>query len=159
MTSSSLPKRIALVTGANAGIGYEICKRVDSRLGFMALHVPDRTKKAEAAVASLMQEEHHSAPENSTAEPLVLALYSFQSIRDAASTFVATKRPLHVCHPQCRHYGSALEENQRRVGATMASQCFRTFPFFVDFFFRPWTQITTAWFKYPRGHTDCIQKK
>jgi NAD(P)-dependent dehydrogenase (short-subunit alcohol dehydrogenase family) len=82
----------ALVTGGNAGIGYETCKGL-LKAGFHVVVCARSHEKAEVAVASLLQD----GPEGSGAESLVLDLASLNSVRDAATAFLVTKRPLNVC--------------------------------------------------------------
>ncbi|MGB5373101.1 MAG: SDR family NAD(P)-dependent oxidoreductase [Polyangiales bacterium] len=84
--------RIALVTGGNAGIGFETCKGL-LKAGFHVVVCARSAEKAKAAVASLLEE----GPEGSTAESLVLDLASLESVREAAKSFLATGRPLNVC--------------------------------------------------------------
>ena len=86
------PSRIALVTGGNAGIGFETCKGL-LNAGFHVVVCARSEEKADRAVASLLQD----GAEGSTAESLVLDLASLQSVREAATTFLATERPLNVC--------------------------------------------------------------
>ncbi len=83
---------IALVTGGNAGIGFETCKGL-LKAGFHVVVCARSKDKADKAIANLLQD----GPEGSTAESLVLDLASLESVRGAASTFLATQRPLHVC--------------------------------------------------------------
>ena len=83
---------IALVTGGNAGIGFETCKGL-LRAGFHVVVCARSKDKADKAIASLLED----GPEGSTAESLVLDLASLESVSEAANTFLATKRPLHVC--------------------------------------------------------------
>ena len=84
-------KKIALVTGGNAGIGYETCKGL-LQDGFHVVVCARSKEKAERAIASLLEDN-----DEGSAEPLVLDLASFQSVRDAAETFLKTQRPLSVC--------------------------------------------------------------
>ena len=83
---------IALVTGGNAGIGFETCKGL-LKAGFHVVVCARSEEKADKAVASLLQD----GPVGSTAESLALDLASLQSVREAANTFLVTKRPLNVC--------------------------------------------------------------
>jgi NAD(P)-dependent dehydrogenase (short-subunit alcohol dehydrogenase family) len=83
---------IALVTGGNAGIGFETCKGL-LKVGFHVFVCARSQEKADKAVADLLQD----GPNGSTAESLVLDLGSLASVREAASAFLATKRPLNVC--------------------------------------------------------------
>jgi NAD(P)-dependent dehydrogenase (short-subunit alcohol dehydrogenase family) len=92
MTDSGTAKPFALVTGGNAGIGFETCAGL-LRAGFHVIVGARSERKARAAVDALLQ----SAPEGNSAEVLVLDLSSFDSVRAAADAFLATERPLHVC--------------------------------------------------------------
>jgi len=83
---------IALVTGGNAGIGFETCRGLLDA-GFHVVVGARSREKADAAIASLLRD----SPDGSTAEPLVLDLASLESVGDAASALLATKRTLHVC--------------------------------------------------------------
>ena len=83
---------IALVTGGNAGIGFETCKGL-LKAGFHVVVCARSEEKAGKAVARLLRD----GPEGSTAESLVLDLASLESVREAADSFLATKRPLNVC--------------------------------------------------------------
>jgi len=83
---------VALVTGGNAGIGFETCKGLLQN-GFHVVVCARTGDKAENAIASLLQ----AAPEKSTAEALVLDLASLESVRGAARTFLESKRSLNVC--------------------------------------------------------------
>lgn len=83
---------IALVTGGNAGIGFETCKGL-LKEGFHVVVCARSQEKADEAVASLLQR----GPQGITAESLVLDLASLESVRQAAGTFLRTKRTLNVC--------------------------------------------------------------
>jgi NAD(P)-dependent dehydrogenase (short-subunit alcohol dehydrogenase family) len=85
-------RSIALVTGGNSGIGFETCKGL-LEAGFHVVVCARSKDKADRAIASLLQD----GPKGSTAESLVLDLASLDSVREAANTFLATERPLHVC--------------------------------------------------------------
>ena len=90
-TNTENPK-IALVTGGNAGIGFETCKGL-LKAGFHVVVCARSAEKADKAIASLLKE----SPGGSTAESLVLDLASLESVGEAANTFRATKRPLNIC--------------------------------------------------------------
>jgi WW domain-containing oxidoreductase len=90
--SRTEPSKLALVTGGNAGIGFETCKGL-LEAGFHVVVCARSMAKADDAVANLLAQ----SPEGSTAESLVLDLASFDSVRTAAHTFLATRRPLNVC--------------------------------------------------------------
>jgi NAD(P)-dependent dehydrogenase (short-subunit alcohol dehydrogenase family) len=81
-----------MVTGGNAGIGFETCKGlVDA--GFHVVVCARSKEKADDATARLLE----ASPDGGTAESLVLDLASLESVRQAANTFLSTQRPLHVC--------------------------------------------------------------
>jgi NAD(P)-dependent dehydrogenase (short-subunit alcohol dehydrogenase family) len=84
--------KLALVTGGNAGIGFETCRGL-LKAGYDVVVGARSAEKADNAVARLLEE----GPEGSKAESLVLDLASLASVRDAANAYLATKRPLHVC--------------------------------------------------------------
>ena len=85
-------KKIALVTGANAGLGFETCKGL-LQAGFHVIVCARSTEKGEGAVAKLLAD----APAGSTAEAMLLDLASLDSVRAAAQSFLASERPLSVC--------------------------------------------------------------
>jgi len=86
------PKTIALVTGGNAGIGFETCRGL-LEAGHHVIVGTRSAEKGSAAVDSLLA----GAPAGSSAEVLVLDLSSLDSVRSAAESFLATQRPLNVC--------------------------------------------------------------
>jgi NAD(P)-dependent dehydrogenase (short-subunit alcohol dehydrogenase family) len=92
MSGAQQAKPIALVTGGNAGIGFETSKGLLEE-GFHLVLCARSQEKADTAVASLLR----AGRDGSTAEPMVLDLASLDSVREAAKTFLATDRPLHVC--------------------------------------------------------------
>lgn len=92
MATEHTSRPIALVTGGNAGIGLETCKGLLAA-GFHVVVGARSEDKARQAVESLCSE----GPPGATAEPLVLDLASLASVREAAQTFLDTKRPLSVC--------------------------------------------------------------
>ena len=85
-------KKVALVTGGNAGIGFETCKGL-LQAGFHVVVCARSVEKGEAAVNQLCAE----GPAGATAEALVMDLASLDSVRDAASHVLETGRPLSVC--------------------------------------------------------------
>ena len=101
-------KRIALVTGGNAGIGLETCRGL-LQAGFHVILTARSQSKANAAIEDLLA----TAPAGSTAEALILDLGSLDSIRRATNTFLESKRTLSVW-TQCGHYGLPW---QRTVGS------------------------------------------
>ena len=88
MTDSS---PIALVTGGNAGIGFETCKGLVAA-GYHVIVGARSQQKANKACTALLE----GSPAGS-AEPLLLDLASLDSVRAAAKAFRASGRPLHVC--------------------------------------------------------------
>jgi NAD(P)-dependent dehydrogenase (short-subunit alcohol dehydrogenase family) len=90
-THATTPK-LALITGGNAGIGFETCKGL-LQAGFHVVLCARSMAKAGQAVENLLEQ----GPDGGTAEPLVLDLASFDSVRQAAHSFLATERPLNVC--------------------------------------------------------------
>ena len=85
-------KKIALVTGGNAGIGFETCRGLLDA-GFHVILCARTQSKADDAIAALLEQ----APSGSTAEALILDLASLESVRTAANAFVQTGRTLSVC--------------------------------------------------------------
>ena len=90
--SATNSRPIALVTGGNAGIGFETCKGL-LEAGFHVIICARSEEKGNAAVDALLG----GAPEHASAEALVLDLSSLDSVRAAADRFLASLRPLHVC--------------------------------------------------------------
>ena len=84
-------RKVALVTGGNAGLGFETCKGLLEH-GFHVVVCARSREKAEDAVARLLAD----APAGRTAESLILDLASLASVREAAASFLASERPLHV---------------------------------------------------------------
>ena len=85
-------KRIALVTGGNAGIGLETCRGL-LQAGFHVIVAARSQAKADAAIADLLA----TAPAASSAEALILDLASLDSVRRAADGFRQSGRTLTVC--------------------------------------------------------------
>ena len=85
-------KRLALVTGGNAGIGLETCRGL-LQAGFHVVVGARNQAKADAAIADLLA----TAPAGSTAEALILDLGSLDSVRRAADGFLRSERTLSVC--------------------------------------------------------------
>ena len=90
--STSENKRLALVTGGNAGIGLETCRGL-LNAGFHVLLAARTQAKAETAISDLLS----TAPPGSTAEALILDLASLDSVRRAAQDFLKSERVLSVC--------------------------------------------------------------
>ena len=80
-------QKTALVTGGNAGLGFETCKGL-LEAGFHVVVCARSAEKGEDAVARLLA----AAPAGSTAESLVLDLASLASVR-AAGPLLGTLRP------------------------------------------------------------------
>ena len=81
---------IALITGANTGIGYQAARGLLLAGAKVVLACRDKSK-GEAARDSLAHETGNTAP-----EILVIDLASQQSIRDAAKQFLATHSALDI---------------------------------------------------------------
>jgi NAD(P)-dependent dehydrogenase (short-subunit alcohol dehydrogenase family) len=79
------PARIALVTGANRGIGLEVCRQLASR-GFVVLLAARDAAKAKAAASKLAGV--------GTVEPMVMDVANARSIENAAAE--VSKRYGHV---------------------------------------------------------------
>ena len=86
-------KPIALVTGGNAGIGFETCKKGLLDAGFHVVLCARTAPKAEAAIDELLS----TAPDGGSAESMVLDLASLSSVREAAASFLKSGRSLSVC--------------------------------------------------------------
>ena len=85
-------KRLALVTGGNAGIGLETCRGL-LEANFHVILAARSQSKADTAIADLLA----TAPAGSTAEALILDLASLNSVRRAADSFLESERSLSVC--------------------------------------------------------------
>ena len=85
-------KKLALITGGNAGIGLETCRGL-LQAGFHVILTARSQSKANAAIENLLA----TAPAGSTAEALILDLGSLDSVRRATNTFLESKRTLSVC--------------------------------------------------------------
>ncbi len=90
--TSTDSKRVALVTGGNAGIGFETCKGL-LQAGFHVVVCARSAEKGRAAVAELLA----GARDGSTAEAMLLDLASLDSVRGAAARFLESERALSVC--------------------------------------------------------------
>jgi len=73
---SKNPTRVALVTGANRGIGFEVCRQLASR-GFVVFVTARDAAKAKTAAAKLKKAR--------VIEPLALDVATARSIKDAAA--------------------------------------------------------------------------
>jgi NAD(P)-dependent dehydrogenase (short-subunit alcohol dehydrogenase family) len=76
MMSTDKPTRIALVTGANRGIGFEVCRELASK-GLIVLLAARDAAKAKTAAKKLANV--------GTVEPLLLDVADEQSIKNAAA--------------------------------------------------------------------------
>ena len=85
-------KKSALVTGGNAGIGFETCRGL-LEAGFHVILCARTQSKADDAIAQLLE---HS-PSGSTAEPLIMDLADLASVRRAANVVLGHQRKLSVC--------------------------------------------------------------
>ena len=85
-------KKLALVTGGNAGIGLATCRGL-LEAGFHVILTARTQSKADAAIADLLA----TAPTGSIVESLILDLASLDSVRRAAATFLESQRTLSVC--------------------------------------------------------------
>lgn len=82
--------KLAIVTGANTGIGFETARSLALHGCHVILACRD-VKKAEDAIQKIQQER-----ENVTCETLYLDLSSLQSVREAAEKFKQKYRTLHI---------------------------------------------------------------
>lgn len=88
--STNTSKRVAIVTGANTGIG-EVTARELSRQGFHTFLACRNVDKAEQAKARMI-----AAVPTATIEILPLDLSSLAAVRESAASFVARGLPVHV---------------------------------------------------------------
>ena len=88
--SQSLAGRVALITGANTGIGLVTARELAAR-GAHVFIACRSIEKGQAAV-----DEIRKATGNSQVEILALDLGDFASIRQCAQTFLARDLPLHL---------------------------------------------------------------
>lgn len=95
-TYSKTSKPIALVTGGNAGIGYETCKGLLAANYHVILSARSKSK-ADEAISKLLRDYSGDKDKPATAEPLVLDLSSLSSVRKGAEAFLQTGRSLDVC--------------------------------------------------------------
>lgn len=84
----SMNKRVALVTGANKGIGLEIARQL-AQAGLTVL-VAARDRARGAAAAELLQHEGHDV------QPILLDVTEAASIQDAAAAITATHGRLDI---------------------------------------------------------------
>lgn len=91
-TSPSLAGRVALVTGANTGIGLVSARELVRR----GAHVFIACRSPERAQAALAQIRAAAAGGAGQAEALALDLGDFDSVRACAQAFLARGLPLHI---------------------------------------------------------------
>jgi NAD(P)-dependent dehydrogenase (short-subunit alcohol dehydrogenase family) len=92
-TTADIPDqsgRVAVVTGANGGLGLEVARELARKGGHVVMAARDQTK-AEAARASI----HHQVPDASLElQPLDLA--SQRSVREAAAQILAVQQRIDI---------------------------------------------------------------
>ncbi|KAI1307123.1 NAD(P)-binding protein [Xylaria venustula] len=103
--------KVFVVTGGNAGIGYELCKILHR--GGATIYMATRSKeRAEEAIQSI----HKSYPENietGTLKFLHLDLSDLVSVRTAASQFAQQETKLHVLWNNAGIGANAVKYGQR----------------------------------------------
>ena len=84
------PRRVAMITGGNSGIGFAtVCKLAEK--GFVVI-LASRNQQASAQAI----ERIHAATPNAVVESIPLDLASFASVRQCVSTFQTNGYPLHI---------------------------------------------------------------
>ena len=84
------PRRVAMITGGNSGIGFAtVCKLAEK--GFVVI-LASRNQQASAQAI----ERIHAATPNAVVESIPLDLASFASVRQCVSTFQTKGYPLHI---------------------------------------------------------------
>ena len=84
------PRRVAMITGGNSGIGFAtVCKLAEK--GFVVI-LASRNQQASAQAI----ERIHAATPNAVVESIPLELASFASVRQCVSTFHFKGYPLHI---------------------------------------------------------------
>ncbi len=87
---SSIPSRVALITGGNSGIGYATVRKLTAK-GVHVIMASRNQQTSAQAIARLKAEQP-----NASVESIPLDLASFASIRQCAATFQAKDLPLNV---------------------------------------------------------------
>ncbi|XP_041745391.1 WW domain-containing oxidoreductase-like isoform X1 [Coregonus clupeaformis] len=85
-----LSDRVVLITGGNAGIGFEIAKSFALHGAHVILACRNLSKASKAV--RLIQQEWHKA----RVEAMMLDLASLRSVREFTDSFKAKKLPLHI---------------------------------------------------------------
>ncbi len=89
-TTQTLTGRVALITGANTGIGLVTARELAAR-GAHVFIACRSVEKGQAAV-----DEIRTATDNAQVEVLALDLGDFESVRQCAKAFLARDLPLHL---------------------------------------------------------------
>ncbi len=87
---SSIPSRVALITGGNSGIGYATVRKLTAK-GVHVIMASRNQQTSAQAIARLKAEQP-----NASVESIPLDLASFASIRQCTATFQAKALPLNV---------------------------------------------------------------
>ena len=89
-------KRIAVITGANSGLGFETA-RVLLNQGMQVVLACRNAEKANAAVGALRElTKGRPDPAEDDITSMTLDVSSLKSVRDFAKAYMATGKPLHV---------------------------------------------------------------
>lgn len=93
---ADLAGKVAVITGGNAGIGYETAKAL-ALMGARTIIACRSEEKATAAIDRLKQEASAEFPDRQVAvEFMPLDLGSFQSTREFTAAFKERNLPLHI---------------------------------------------------------------
>src|SRR5512139_2628955 len=87
---SDTPKRVALITGGNSGIGFATARQLTAK-GFHVIMASRNQQTSAQAIARIRAEQP-----NASVESIPLDLASFASVRQCAAAFQAKGTPLHV---------------------------------------------------------------